>query len=313
MWQHFYPPLVVICAYLCNNFLMLSNPDIEKTALDLKFSDARFAAAGDVLTTAGEIVAAGSLLRGASCIIVLFKQYVLSTPAAEGKIGLSQYYVASNEAYKAAKRLAEVIRESGADALHTASISARAAALRTGGFIGDNGLYYHERLGSLVCIQTVISAAAEPREYRRERYECLHCGACRNACAAAAGDIQGCVRAHMHGIVPQELRKDVYQLLGCERCQGACPLNDTKRSAPYEFEVIELLRGGEVARLRELAGGNMARARRIQSQAALYAGSSGMKELADDIKRLAENAEEPVRTHAQWAYKQLTGENDDNA
>ena len=101
--------------------------------------------------------------------------------------------------------------------------------------------------------------------------------------------------------------------MGCERCQSACPLNDEKRSAPNEFTVKELLHGAEVARLKELAGGNMARTRRVQSQAALYAGGAGMRELASDLYRLAETADEPVRTHALWAFNKLTGENDDNA
>lgn len=292
---------------------MLRNRDIEKTALNLGFSDTRFAAADDLITTAGDTVSADSMLRGASCIIVLFKRYVPAASASPGSIALSQYYVASNEAYKAAKRLEELIRESGACALHTASISARAAALKTGGFIGDNGFYYHDSLGSLVCIQTVISEAGEPQKYERARSECLHCGACNSICAAAAGDTESCVRAHMHGIVPEGLRGGVYQLLGCERCQSACPLNGAERCVPNEFSVKELLCGGEVARLKELAGGNMARARRIQSQAALYAGSAGMKELADELRRLAETADEPVKTHALWAFNKLTGVNDDRA
>jgi epoxyqueuosine reductase QueG len=117
----------------------------------------------------------------------------------------------------------------------------------------------------------------------------------------------------MHGVVPEHLRGDVYQLFGCERCQTACPLNSQEASAPYEFSVKELLSGGGKEKLRELAGGNMARERRIISQSALYAANARMFELADDLMRLSETAEEPVKTHALWAYKQLTGEDDDNA
>lgn len=70
-----------------------------------------------------------------------------------------------------------------------------AAAIRTGGFTGDNGFYYHEAFGSYVCIQTVISTAGEPEVYERARSECLHCGSCAKSCAAVK-DLRGCIRAH---------------------------------------------------------------------------------------------------------------------
>ncbi len=291
---------------------MLANGDIKKRALDLGFSDVRLACADEeIRTPSGGLVSPRLLVGGASCIIVLFMAYLPSREASRGNIALSPYYIASNRAYEAAKQLTEYIKQSGADALHTASISARAAAIRTGGFTGDNGFYYHEAFGSYVCIQTVISTAGEPEVYERARSECLHCGSCAKSCAAVK-DLRGCIRAHMHGIVPEALRVGIYQLLGCEMCQSACPLNSGQTSRPLEFSVKELLCGQGMDRLKQLAGPNMARLRRIQSQAALYAGGAGLYELADDLKRLSEEADEPVKTHALWAYNKLTGESDDN-
>lgn len=291
---------------------MLTNGDIERRAYELGFTDVRFERADEIKTVKGDIISPALPLSPASCIIVLFWGYSPADGAPSGSIALSNYYIASNSAYKAAQQLAEFIRGSGAGALHTAGLSAKAAALRTGGFIGDNGFYYHDSLGSLVCIQTVMSAAGQPRQYEASRIECLHCGACRKSCAAAGG-IKGCVRAHMHGIVPKALRGGVYQLLGCERCQSVCPLNSANVAEPCAFPVKELLSGGGMDRLKELAGANMARHRRVLSQAALFAGGTGMRGVAEDLKRLAQSADEPVKTHALWAYEKLTGDKDDNA
>lgn len=286
---------------------------ITEQAKALGFDDIRYAAAGgSIRTTSGNAINLSSLLPGASCIIVLFASYAPALEPSHGNMGLSPYYVASNRAYNGAKLLAAFIEGGDGKALLTASISAREAALRTGGFIGDNGFYYHEAYGSYVCIHTILTDTVQPEEYIRDRRECLHCGACRSGCRGV-GELSGCVRQHMHGVVPEALRGKVYQLLGCEKCQDVCPLNTAKRTPPYEFSLESLLESKCAAELKRLAGSNMARARRVISQAALYAVNSGAYDLADKLKQLSETAEEPARTHLRWAYDKLTGEHDDNA
>lgn len=291
----------------------ITNALLTMQAKALGFDDIRFAQAGGSITaTSGETVELSFLLPGVLSIIVLFKRYLPAGEPSKGSTALSPYYVASNIAYGGAKHLAEFIENGGGRALHTVSISAREAAMRTGGFIGDNGFYYHEEYGSYVCIQTILTDAAQPEEYDTGLAKCLHCGKCREGCKGV-GDINNCLRQHMHGVVPEHLRGGVYQLLGCEKCQNICPLNTAERSAPHEFSTLNLLEGKCTARLKELAGVNMARSRRIISQAALYAANSNAVETAGKLKELYENAEEPVRSHALWAYKKLTGDNDDNA
>ena len=112
----------------------------------------------------------------------------------------------------------------------------------------------------------------------------------------------------MNGTVPRALRADVYQLLGCEKCQSACPLNDAAQSAPVCFNLKDILDGEATAKLRDIAGPNMARRRRIISQGALYAAATGQKQLRHRLMALAENEAEPVRTHARWAIDKLSGE-----
>lgn len=293
--------------------MSVTGRDIYEYAKALGFGDIRFASAeGAISSASGDSVRLGSLLEGAKTLIVLFADYLPAQQASQGNMALSPYYIASNLAYNAAKKLTLHLTENGAIALHVTSVSAKEAALRTGGFIGDNGFYYHDEFGSFTCIQTILTDAAEPQSYEQNR-SCVHCGACKKGCPSnAVGNVHNCLRQHMHGIVPEHLRDGVYQLMGCEKCQSACPLNSKERSMPHEFSLRSLLSGESAAQLKELAGINMARPRRIISQAALYAANIKAYDAADKLKQLSQTAEEPVRTHALWAYNKL-GETDDNA
>lgn len=293
--------------------MFVTNSAVIEYAKLLGLSDVRFAAAqGPYPSPNGDIINLESVLEGAKTLIVLFAQYLPALAAADGYMALSPYYTASHFAYNAANRLVEFLRENGAHALRLSSISARAAALRTGGFIGDNGFYYHDTFGSFTCIQTVLADCCEPEEYKTEK-PCLHCGKCLKGCPSnAARKLNDCVRQHMHGVVPEALRGGVYQLFGCEKCQTACPLNSKERSAPHEFSLESLLNGECTEKLKELTGSNMARSRRIISQAALYAANSKAYNLAGKLCELSRTAEDPVKTHALWAYNKL-GEQNDNA
>lgn len=270
------------------------------------FDDIRLARA-DGLPESEGLLPPRALLPGAACVAVLFMAYRPAAEPAPGSIALSPYYVASHRAYHAARAVAEYLRERGADALHTAAVSAKGAALATGGFLGDNGFYYHPELGSLVCIQTVLTNALTPQTYAAAG-GCLHCGVCAAACPSrAVGRAGDCLRVHLNGCVPEALRGDVYQLLGCERCQSACPLNAGETREPYSVALTALLKGEATQALRELAGPNMARRSRLLSQGALYAAATRQTQLIPLLRQLAENEAEPVRTHARWALEQISG------
>ncbi len=288
----------------------VNNSKVIEYAKSIGLGDIRFAeAASPIPSPNGDLVRLDSLIEGGT-LIVLFADYLPAREASLGKMALSPYYIASDFAYNAAKRLVGFLKENGVSALLLTSISARAAALRTGGFIGENGFHYHDRFGSYTCIQTILAGCCGPEEYKTEKI-CLHCGKCKSGCPSnAIGKMDDCVRRHMHGVVPEALRGGVYQLFGCEKCQAACPQNCTALSAPLEFSLESLLSGECTGRLKELAGPNMARSRRIISQAALYAANSKAYDLAGKLKELSQTAEEPVKTHATWAYNELEGKND---
>ena len=242
-------------------------------------------------------------------IIVLFSRYFVTPPAQKGYIALSPYYVASNRGYMAARKLTEHLKSLGAAAKHDTDMSAKAAALKAGGYIGKNGFYFHSKFGSLVNIQTIVTDSAVPKAYPPGSSKCENCDTCIKVCpSGGVNDLQKCLRYHSNSLIPKKLRGDLYQLLGCERCQTACPQNSDEQRPTQQFRTDELLAGKHKAELKTLAGSNMARANRLLSQAALYAANTGQVSQIEQLRKLAETALSPTKEHALWAIEQLEGE-----
>lgn len=283
---------------------------VMQKAQELGLSDIRFVDAGKPLfQSPGTAVFLTNLMPGSCSLIVLFMAYRPVKPVPAGHMPLSPYYVASHRSYLAAKALNEYIRSLGFSSVHAPSLPAKAAALRTGGFIGDNGFYYHPVLGSLVCIQTLLTDAIFIPDETEAGPACLHCGACAIGCPSGAlGQNGSCLRRYMNALVPQPLRGGVHQLLGCEKCQTACPLNNPEAAEPYAFALETLLSGSAMPELKNLAGPNMARPMRVKSQAALYAAAAGQRHVIPQLKELAQSGADPAAAHAAWALKHLQNE-----
>ena len=296
---------------------------VSRQARVLGLSDIRFAdARGSLSHVGGSPVALSGVMPDARSLIVLFTAYRPCRPAPTGHMALSPYYPASHLAYNAARALTGYLNSLGAKAVHATSLPAKAAALRTGGFIGENGFYYHSMLGSLVCIQTILTDVPFPPDAPETGGGCRHCGACRRACPSnAAGEANRCLRRHLNGLVPEPLRGDVYQLLGCEKCQTSCPLNRFEPEEPVSFPLESLLDGSALPELKRLVGPNMARLMRIKAQAALYAANTGQYQFMPQLAELAGceshpkkpalfggPVTEPVATHAAWAVNRLQSE-----
>jgi epoxyqueuosine reductase QueG len=283
---------------------------VSRKAHMLGLDDIRFTDAGGSLSHAcTEPVELHACLPEARSLIVLFAAYRPGGPVPDGRMPLSAYYPASHLAYNAARMLTEYLISQGARAIHVPSLPAKAAALRTGGFIGDNGFYFHTILGSLTCIQTILTDASLTPDKADTEGGCRHCGACAHACpSGAAGNVDRCLRRHLNGLVPEQLRGDVYQLLGCEKCQTICPLNHYKPQEPISFPLEALMDGSALPELKQLVGPNMARPMRIKSQAALFAANTKQYQMVPQLAELAGCGIEPAATHAAWALNRLQSE-----
>ena len=247
-----------------------------------------------------------SVLPGATCLIVLFAQYLPAAPAPEGQMAMSAYYTASHRLHDAADKLTAWLCENGAGALHARDLPCKAAALRTGGFLGNNGFYFHPEFGSFVTIRTVLADAVTAADIEVASDSCRRCGACTAACpSGGVGNIQNCLRQHILGEVPAQLRKDVYQLIGCEKCQTACPINRRASSLPHSYPIADLLDGRHLGALQTLAGTNFLRKQRVRSMAALFAANTGYAPVLEQLEQMKSTAPEPVCTHAAWAAAQL--------
>ncbi len=243
-----------------------------------------------------------------TCTVVLFKAYCPSKPAPLGMMPVSPYYVASHFSYSATKNFVAYLTNRGYFAQLATALDAKAAALVSGGFIGDNGFYYHPDLGSLICIQTVLTNAFSPDPPIKDGSLCMHCGACMNACPSkGVNNLQNCLRSYSDSFIPELFRHDVYQLIGCEKCQTVCPLNGKTKKAPYAFSINSLLEASCTDKLSYLIGKNMARKRKVVSQAALYAARTNYRDALKNLHALSQSACEPIKTHADWAYNELNG------
>jgi epoxyqueuosine reductase QueG len=243
-------------------------------------------------------------------ILVLFSHYRPGGGRTDGRIGISAYYAVSNKAYANAGMLAERLAVNGIPALRDSGLPARRIALLSGGHLGKNGFYYHPDFGSLVHIQTIRLGAEVRANDSRTRAECLHCGACINACPAGAVtdagvDASKCLRSHMDGAVPDGMKPFIYQLLGCEICQTACPMNNAGDSDTPDFDLAATLRGETMGELKELAGKNMARLMRITNQAVIVAANRRELSVLPEISALA--ADERFADACRY-YLEMTGQ-----
>lgn len=240
------------------------------------------------------------------CIIVLFFRYYAAPYAQPGKIALSPYYIASNKGYHAAKKLTAFLKEQKLFAEHDTQTNAKTQALKSGGFIAQNGFYYHPKFGSLICIQIIRTNAATPDETKISENGCLSCGACKAVCPSnGVGSLANCLRKHSSALIPEQLRSGLYQLIGCELCQTVCPLNSKELRQTPQYYIAELLEGKHIKDIQELAGKNMARKQRILSHAAIYAANTRQKEVLKQLKQLADTSVSPTREHTKWAIHQL--------
>lgn len=242
-------------------------------------------------------------------LFFLFLPYRPAKPADYGKINLSNYYVASQNGYLFMKNLLLRLAREGIPAEEFRGTGVKQLALKTGGFIGLNSLYYHQQYGSFVSIHVVKTNVVCGDSGALGQSECPKCGNCMAVCPTRAVTSCGlcvsrCVRAHSNKRrIPTGYREFIYQLLGCERCQTACPLNRVAPGETYSFDLVEVLEGKHLQEIRTLVGPNYGRRRIIVGQAAIYAANAHYAPALAAVETLTED--EFVGETARWAREIL--------
>ncbi len=237
---------------------------------------------------------------------------------------ISAYYVASNSAYHAAKRIENAIKEEGYEAISNTQIAIKPYLLKMGvGETGRNSLVSVPELGTRFHAQIILTdMPLETDELKSPRFVsdlCKNCQACVRACPAGAIlqdgriDIERCLRARDDGeVVPEDLRA-LYgnRILGCDVCQDVCLRNIGQERCDADetlkaLTTLENLLDGKVTDLADVLGRNYARKERIRLKAILAAANLNRFDLADKLRDIAQNGTEKEKIHARWALEKLS-------
>jgi epoxyqueuosine reductase QueG len=244
--------------------------------------------------------------------ILLFKKY---TPAiikkSKDRIAVSEYYLCSNFVYFAVRELTEELNSTYNLGASTAQdIHLKKLALFSGGTLGLSSLYFHETLGSFVCIQAIKVNKNLSKKKKGVSKSCQKCLNCVAACPTGAISIDGfnrekCLRNMMSEKIDEQHRKKVYQLLGCDICQVVCPQNHHRRKEPTSFDLLCVLKGEETKNIKALCGANYGKRTRVVSQAICYAVSQNATSSLDDISKLLNDQNDTISKYAKWAVREL--------
>lgn len=202
------------------------------------------------------------------------------------------------------------------------------------GFTAKNTLTISSDFGSWFLIGEILSTREfTPSEDPARRHGACptNCTRCIDVCPTGALespfriDASKCISyltIEHKGSIPEELRPRMGTwLFGCDLCQEVCPLNVRAQQTGVEDFVV--MRAGESQDLREIleieteeefrnrfAGSPVMRAKRtgLLRNAAIVAANTGAVSLLPLLRRRAEDQDEIIAEHAQWAVGVLEGD-----
>jgi epoxyqueuosine reductase len=259
--------------------------------------------------------------------------------SSEGRIaryawGRDYHRVLGKRLKRVAKKLSELFPEdSFKPGTDSTPLAERFYAERAGiGFTGRNTLLISGQYGSWFLIGEIISTRhfppSRPAEDRHGACP-TGCRKCIDVCPTGALrgpheiDASRCISyltIEYKGSIPEELRPKMGNwLFGCDLCQEVCPLNvraqitdvsdfrEVRAGETQELEEIMQIRTEEEYR-RRYAGTPLMRAKRtgLVRNACIVAANNGEKALLPLLRSLAEDEDEIIREHAQWAVDQLS-------
>ena len=262
------------------------------------------------------------VIMDARTVILLIKTYCPAGADADAEAVISNYYPASNVAYRAAKALAAFLKENGYEAQSNVQIPLKSWLNAFGiGEAGRNSLIAIDGIGSAFHVQAIVTNAAFKYTHTRKTVKpladrCLTCSNCIRACPTGAirenggVDAEKCLRAISEmDPVPEAYEKMLKnRLLGCDLCQSVCPANFAiKREKPLSVSLKKLL-DGDIEEMKQLIGPNYARTNRLKKKAALIAANTHRYDLVSKLEAMSNESDEGLKSAARRALKRLEEE-----
>lgn len=296
----------------------MTNTEFERQAKKAGFDDIYFVPPekydGD--ETGRLVLDPQKILAGANTIILLIKKCPLSEETDTTDATISNYYLASNAAYREAGRLANELNQRGYPSVSNVQIPIKQCMLRNGiGIRGENSLVYIDSIGSAMHVQTLLTKAEF--QYSRPQIQimnaCKGCGKCVRACPSGAIGIGGivdrnrCLRAVCETVPIPEQYEELMgnHLLGCEICQIVCPMNiHTERQKPYSISLKDLLHGN-IEKLKSDIGINYARKQKLQLKACILCANMKRSDLTEDLRELIQEENKEIAAAAQKALNRI--------
>lgn len=229
---------------------------------------------------------------------------------------ISAYYLASNSAYHAFKKLLAELKETGMRA-EKAYIPVKLQLEAEGiAYRGLNSLISIEPYGTRVILLTAALEGVAPDAARTAAapHRCDKCGACIAECPTHAITEAGlnahrCMRYHMNSANHPDYIRDIQRYyIGCEICQFACHLNASVEHiepGPQVKEAFDTLRliSGDTARARALAGKNLTGGGKLTAEAIAFAANDSL--YAEQIAACADSLFEAVRDAVRYAQERF--------
>lgn len=280
-----------------------------------------------------------NLLPGVKSVISLASNYYRPFDGLEGgNSGRISCYSVTRDYHKIIwgrlKKLDRVIQELGGKTRYyvdTGPVFERAFAESAGiGYIGKNSCVITQDYGSWVFIAELFTTLELPADENRLKLSCGRCRRCIDDCPTGAinedytVDSRKCISyltIENRGGIPEELREGVGEwLFGCDICQEVCPHNHRAqvttsdgfrevRIADQALPLAEVLRLTDETFLARFAGSPIMRTKRrgLVRNACVVAGNTGDRSLLEPLREVAQDEDEMLREHAEWAIQRLEG------
>ncbi|MCL1945048.1 MAG: 4Fe-4S binding protein [Firmicutes bacterium] len=234
--------------------------------------------------------------------------------------GLDAYYLATQDMYKACKKIQQNLREKGVIAQIVNNISLRDLSFKSGltTILGINQMAMRDDCGSYIVLAAIETDDFDILAQATDRYvtsidKCVDCGKCVEVCPTKALGYNGefypkkCLRSYQCGdpmplYIAELMGK---KFLGCNICQEVCPhnINICKIDAPQLVQTALYNSIHTIKPFKELIGANYARTKYLKANSIVYSAHTGNLEAIPKLQQLTNDY--MYGELARWAIKKL--------